>query len=524
MENIDDLMRQKFDSDDPAERFEFREEYWEQAKALLEKDEARRRRRQWLFAGLAVAIGLCAWLWAEQDRRGDLSQNTQEQGSTEQIERQPPNPDSFGRKLSGSSNTPRSTEERKITNAGTLDANGYRQDDKGKTAGSGIEKTPGEERSTQLPKSFLPKKSGSRNPNTPRSAEERKIINAGTLDADGFRQGDKGKAAGSGIEKTPGEERSTQLPDPDFFGRKPSGSSNTPRDAGERKTTNAGALDADGFRQNDKDTAAVSSPPAAPTNQPTNQPLSQSASQPIFNLPTPLTPIPLSERVIAPRKVIAVPSEPIANKIEPDGSKRFLMGLSIAGSAYQPDTLSHWAGWSAGVYGDYLLSQNLSLCLGVNWRFLPGHDAPSIDSANPNVVQQLRYSFGFRREEWRRETQGLHYLEVPISARWRTGRFGVEGGGAAGWLLGVQSRVTHTTESSLEGKVTEVRKFVKGNASPYNQVYFSAFAGAEYRLSHRFSLTARAGYRFTPIAKNLPDVPKNKGLGNVDLGLRVRLF
>ncbi|MFN0037526.1 MAG: hypothetical protein ACKVUS_20890, partial [Saprospiraceae bacterium] len=80
MENIDDLMRQKFDSDNPSERFEFREEYWEQAQALLEQEEARRRRRWrwgWLFfTGLLGAIGLCTWLWAGQGRGDEgLSHN-----------------------------------------------------------------------------------------------------------------------------------------------------------------------------------------------------------------------------------------------------------------------------------------------------------------------------------------------------------------------------------------------------------------------------------------------------------------
>ena len=46
MENIDELMRQKFDSEDHGERFEFQEEYWEQAQVMLEQEEARRRRRR----------------------------------------------------------------------------------------------------------------------------------------------------------------------------------------------------------------------------------------------------------------------------------------------------------------------------------------------------------------------------------------------------------------------------------------------------------------------------------------------
>ncbi|MFN0034229.1 MAG: hypothetical protein ACKVUS_04125, partial [Saprospiraceae bacterium] len=252
----------------------------------------------------------------------------------------------------------------------------------------------------------------------------------------------------------------------------------------------------------------------------------QSANLPINNLPVPLTPVALPERIFAPRKVPVWAKEPIANKVEPVKSQRLSLGLSLAGSAYQPDSVGRWAGWAVGFFGDYRLNKNVSLSLGAHWRFVPGGRVPAAaaDSSKPNVVDLVRYSFGFQREQWQRKTQGLHYLEVPLSARWHKGSWGMEGGGAAGWLLGVQNRVTHTSESSLGGKTTEVKKFVKGDAAPYNQAYFSAFVGAEYRLNSRLALMARGQYRFTPVARNIPDAPRNKGLGNVDLGLRVRLF
>ncbi|MDO8969440.1 MAG: hypothetical protein Q7U74_02060, partial [Saprospiraceae bacterium] len=63
MDNIDDLMRQKFDADDPAARFEFQEEYWEQAQALLEQTEARRRKRRWMI--WILVLGLMGWLGVE---------------------------------------------------------------------------------------------------------------------------------------------------------------------------------------------------------------------------------------------------------------------------------------------------------------------------------------------------------------------------------------------------------------------------------------------------------------------------
>ncbi|MBK6993522.1 MAG: hypothetical protein IPH31_00845 [Lewinellaceae bacterium] len=82
MENIDDLMRQKFDSDDPGERFEFHEEYWEQAQALLEKEDDKRRRRFWLIIGLVLAMALLAWLLLRLAPNGSLSQNNVGEGDS----------------------------------------------------------------------------------------------------------------------------------------------------------------------------------------------------------------------------------------------------------------------------------------------------------------------------------------------------------------------------------------------------------------------------------------------------------
>ncbi|MBK6993523.1 MAG: outer membrane beta-barrel protein [Lewinellaceae bacterium] len=245
---------------------------------------------------------------------------------------------------------------------------------------------------------------------------------------------------------------------------------------------------------------------------------------PIFTIPTPLYPMLLPERIFQIQKRPTLAKEPIAEKIKPVQDQRFSFGLSLVGSAYQQsDTVGRWAGWTLGAFGDYRLNNNWSLMLGVQARFVPGHTAQG-DSSNPNQVENLRYSFGYRSEEWKRETRGLHFLEIPISAHWHKGPWALEAGGAAGMLLAVQDRTEYTVESSLEEPKTTVTKFVKGNSEPYNQNYFSAFAGAGYRLNNRISLMTKAQYRFTPVFKTLGEGLKNKGLGNVELGLRLRLF
>ena len=69
MDQFDDMLRNNMANPAPETRFEFREEYWQQAERLLEADE-RRRRRGLLFwwSGLgAVALAGALWVFWPQD-------------------------------------------------------------------------------------------------------------------------------------------------------------------------------------------------------------------------------------------------------------------------------------------------------------------------------------------------------------------------------------------------------------------------------------------------------------------------
>ncbi len=63
MENLDDLMRKKFNTADEAGRFEFQEQYWDQARALIEADERKRKRRRiliWWWLGGIFALSMAS--------------------------------------------------------------------------------------------------------------------------------------------------------------------------------------------------------------------------------------------------------------------------------------------------------------------------------------------------------------------------------------------------------------------------------------------------------------------------------
>jgi len=471
MENIDDFMRQKFDADDPQERFEFQEEYWEQAQALLEQEEARRRRRLWLIFGLVLAMALLSWFLLLPWGAGALSKNkaTEEHSTilTENTENQV------------YTNSKLTTGEQIIQPSdsieGPVDGN-FQRDGNGSA-------TPVPEKPSQ-----------------------------GTQQN---RRDNKGMVKPSNSENTwgPAALTSKQIAE----GRNPKSPS-----------AQSARLDQSGKKEIENTSSAIATPPVTtpPITTPpiTTPPITTPALIPLFNIPAPLILFPIPERALVPFKTWISAKAPIVEKTKPVQDQRFAIGLSLAGAAYQSsDTTGRWAGWAIGLYGKYRLNKNWSLLLGVQERFVPGFEAPE-DSSNPNQIAQLRYSFGYKREEWKRATRGQHYLEVPLSAQWHKGSWGLEAGGTAGMLLVVQSRTTYTVETSLEAAKTTVKKFTKGDTAPYNRTYFTAFAGAEYRLNDRISVLARGHYRFTPVLKSLGEDVITKGLGYLEVGLRTRLF
>ena len=497
MENIDDFMRQKFDSDDPQERFEFQEEYWEQAQALLEREEHRRRRRVWYFLLLVLAMALLAWFLVLPWGDGALSENKGKEEQSTFLSENSENQSAEQRSSALTENTenPANTNGKTTMGEPTMKL----------SEPESVEESIQRERNRSA--SFVsekPSKGTQQNRVGNKSlAKTGKSDNAGGV----ARLSDEQVAAGRNTISSPAAQ------------------SARPVQAGQTKIENTSSA----IANPPTTTPPITNPPITTppiTNPPITTPpiTTPPALIPTFNIPTPLTLFPIPEPALVPLKPWILAKEPIAKITKPVKNQRFAFGLTMAGAAYQSsDTMGRWAGWAIGLFGKYRLNKNWSLMLGIQERFVPGFGAP-VESSNPGETVQLRYSFGFKREEWKRETRGLHYLEIPLSAQWHKGPWGLEAGGAGGMLLAVQNSTTYTVESSLEAAKTTVKKFTKGDTKPYNQTYFSGFAGAEYRLNNRISVMARGQYRFTPVLKSLGEGVANKGLGNVELGLRARLF
>jgi hypothetical protein len=476
MEDLDDLMRKKFDSDDPAERFEFSEEYWEQARILLEKEEKRRRKGGWWW--LVPALIVCA--------AGGLY---------------------FGYR---SETTP------KLLGATPQDAP-QRQ--------TGIHPAAQPDKPSEPADSIsVPARTNSSDENNTLTAIQEKNDNLESAKPGPNTSNTANTISAFHKSKSPRTGKTPETPTPAILadGRKTASS----------ETTNKG-LSATKPEKNQVSTPnAAEKQPAVPQTAPTNSTDRQAPELntspatfrqlPILLLPVGLTPLPLQPTAIPalPRSKAGAPA--LATPGKPFRERKFSWDAGLSGSVNEADSSGKWAGLAAGISGNYRFGKHWGVSLGLHWRFAPGLDAPYPPSADslPNVAHRLVYSFGFNRETRVRSTTGLHFFEVPLSLRYQKGAWQFAGGVAGQWLLAVHQRTRKTDSSSLEPNRVAIQRFVRGDKSRYTTFGIAVLAGADYTLNRRFSIASKLQYRFTPLFNIAQASPR--GLGSLDLGIKYR--
>lgn len=523
MDNIDDLMRKKFDSDQAKERFEFQEEFWEQAQALLEQEETHRRKRGWWWMRWALALGLallliwCLWKPTELGRRwSDGSTNANPDGmSNGMSSQQNPTMDhhsdaaapanGVNETLSSDHSAPISGASKDDLSASNTPTNGSNTSIKAQKDVSVQTLVNGKNGQKAFKTAKNSSKSGALTSKSANAAQNSAPFTAASPENNnrlGAESANSAKQANSLA--NPSQKSSTPVlserADPN--GRletNPLGANNNPR--GIEKTSSENTQ----------------------TN-PENFDFFRLIS-PTTPLPNPIEPLILPEnRPNTPLKTQAT-TQPIAQKpMLPKNKRRVSMGLALAGTAYKVPTGESWAGGLVGLSGTYRLNKDWALGLGVQGRYIPGQ-TPTPDGTFPAEVSYLRFSFGFEQETWTRKNIGLYGVEVPISIQWSREKWSFEGGTTLGWLVAIQDEATYTSISSLDSVGAKVATLnVKGDQQLYQPRWATAFVGAQYRLTSRLSLTGRVQQRFQALYKNAANEGNRSKLGYFDLGLRIRLY
>jgi hypothetical protein len=462
MENMDDFMRKKFDSDDSAGRFGFREEYWEQARILLDAAEARRRKRRrglwwWLFAGvLAVAGG--EMLWQRTNTRREVGNNPGKAGGRELILETPASKNNPGVPVDNPASTGQDSRNTLLQNPGAQRNN---------------PENPNELIDNQ---NFISRK----NNNT--------YIKSG-----------KPHTTPTGNPIDGSQEKTNPAPGP---------KSATP-------VIVDGNSEGAATRAGSGENASTPQKDARPAARPSNTGSADNSSvqgMPAFEeLPGRLQLLNLKAR--NPDSGTIQPVDHIIKRVvEP----RFGFGLAASASLYEASPDGRRLGGAGGVFVSYRLYRAWSLSAGLQWRFLPGAWG---DDGDPAISERIHYSFGIEEDTWILEHRGLHFLEAPLGIRWKRGAFQLEGGLAPGILLGVRGKLTQRHSESLQIDPGTYRSRIWLDEAPYRKFYAAIYFGAEWFATKRLGVTVRGGYRPTSLLKP-SDVNTNGGQLWLDAGLR----
>ena len=437
---LEDFMRQQFNGEDPAERFPFRAEYWEQAKVLLEAAEQQSKRRKFFWWCLGVGIVLLVSTGVYLTRCGTPSS------------RHPWKADRFG------DNNPSHT-QREASQAKTGAYSGSTADDRADMATFGVSNTKAPSpafKTMEIPNLPRPPRNHSRKPAAPNpieitaGAEKKSILGASSLpDARRIASTDK-----------------TNPPD--------------------GMTGVEGTTDTTGRK-----TALIQSGLEA--------------------LPS------LDFVLLQPN--IHTPERPEVQNIRPAKAERSGLGVVVGTPIYPDAPNGRQVGAVVGLYVASDFRGRWMLSLGVQWRYRP---VASIETILTD--HQLRYSFGYTLDEWRRQNWAVHYLEAPLCVQRHWYRRNVEVGFVPGMMLGATDRLVRQRSTLFpeETKMLET-KYLDGNKLQYRPLYIAAFAGGGWTCCRRLELYGRIFYRPDGVRKKRSDGGGLDGKIWPEMGLRIGL-
>lgn len=450
MENkdrLDEFLQRKFAADDPEQRFAFREEYWQQAEALIEAAERRKRRRGlfwwWWLTGGAGAL-LLAWALLGNGWNGfrrpaaaaPAVSVTTEGRKSQQTEAAPPAPGSESPKETA---VQTANPVRRSGGSASLPA--------GQSSAFGVKKpVHGADVSALQPA-----------PHSPATALETASLPATALPS------------------SPGSEAVVPV---------------------------AG--------QNPVETTAEDFGNLIPSTRDRNlNPVQKTGQAPAFGrVPETQTPLPVFKSREAPSDLIFLPPvsithlhrrpapfvapefapAPAEEKMIPRRRWNWQLGVVASVSATYGDLNKKDFGPGFGLTARLALGDSpFSLNTDVLWRARRTLTDNVYDEASTD-----RYSFGYIRDIRIRKASATQWLEIPISLQYRRRQFGAELGLMPVQLLTLRGEERLFRQSTLQpAEVLVESRGVKLDNKNYPETGLSLFGGLEYRPVSRLGLGLR---------------------------------
>ena len=479
MENLDEFMRHKMQTETPGEPFPFREEHWEHALKLLEAEDRRKKRRRaifwwWLFGVLLLpSAGALAW-WLMQRSDAAAPRPNREAIVMDSAANQATLADNTA---SGTKVAPDNSIERHLlhteTNAPAETPTPKQSGVANTTAGTtNIPASKNAQAAHENTKTLNPG-------NTSTALENTKTLNPeNTL---------------SVLENT-----KTLNPENTSFALENTKTLNPENTLSVLENTKT---------LNPENTSTVLKNTKTQKHQNTSLALLAQAET-VLRYDRPLT-----------TPSVQVPPPPIKPVQEP----RWSFGVHIEGAAQPLSPGPRYLGYAGGLHARYRISEKWQLGAGIAVRQLAINFKEGIPA---NSSDQLKYSFGYTQQTLKDSSINHYALEMPLSVQRRFGRFDVAAGVAPGILLGLGATRFQTEQSSLapDPKTSETKVWLGKNAA-YKSFWVAPMLALDYRLNKRLSVNLNAQYRSGGVLLHDIELYDSAGTDlSIGLGLRLNLF
>ena len=476
MEHIDEFMRHKFNSEEPEERFEFREEYWVQAQALIELDEAsRKKHRRWLLFWWISGLILLAGAWGFWQTGSAL---------LKEQKRQAP-----GVELAASGRS-----------SATL-----------ALPGANLNKDKNKEKAKKEPEKARRAPSA----NITQTKESSPEMGAASIAIEGDHKHriSSSKGAVGLLRKAEKAPAGTVLPIPS---RNTGLENNMPltTSTGSKTENNIVATSENLVRGSDTQTVAPS------LNKGMNGTAQVKGNlMTIESLPLPMQLLVYQSKLPLPLAKLEVAS-PAPVKVLND--KRLRFGVETFTSAFIFNQSALGWGGGVGVFAERAFHKNLSLTGGIRYRYVPKSDAIQ-SSDQEDYKSEVRYSFGAQFIRQKKNVTGFHLVEIPFGLQWHSGRLTFTAFGAPEIVLGAFGKVSQSRTSalSLTADYDNSSNDLYFSSDLYRRFSISVGTGVEWQTFGGLSLCAQFQY-FGSLVKPAADATKGKGFGNINVGLKYR--
>lgn len=197
----------------------------------------------------------------------------------------------------------------------------------------------------------------------------------------------------------------------------------------------------------------------------------------------------------------------------PTGEQGSRWGLNLAGFAEFP-IKKHWSLQAGIAYRLQPITNTVSVALDSSALFA--------DNTN-KVAQTVSYtySFGYTLKSTERFVTALHYVNVPIAIQWRQHALSLRAGFSPGFLFASTQNIKRTTESSLQSAQSTANQRIQfGTPQNYRSFVLGSFVAAAYNLAGAWSVFVQPQYRLINPLKQASTKLSNGGLWSIDLGVR----